>query len=191
MRLCHCRFECLLGFGFAIGLLAGLKGQRFGKLNGDPAYKAVDVLNPADIAPPREVGHIERIIGTISRHAETGGNMLPRLGTAILCITGKRRPLAANINHLSLRESMVDILGEPDGPIITQSLFCSSIGVFVHCKYSKISYCCLQIGRFIGRLYKVPPGKSQPIGLIGTFIAFFVCYCGKTALNFFLIFFFI
>ena len=102
MRLCHCRFECLFCFGFAAGLLAGLKGQRFGKLNGNPAYKAVYVIHPADIAPPREVGHVERIIGAVSRHAETGGYMLSRIGTAILRITGKCCPLTANINHLSL-----------------------------------------------------------------------------------------
>jgi len=102
MRLCHCRFEYFFCLGFAAGLFAGLKRQWLGKLNGNPAYKAVDVLHPADIAPSHEVGHIERIIGAISRHAETGGYMLPRMGTAILCITGKRRPLAANINHLPL-----------------------------------------------------------------------------------------
>ena len=102
MRLCHCWFESLFCFGFAVGLLTGLERQWFGKLNGNPAYKAVDVLHPADIAPPREVGHIERIIGTISRYAETGVYMLSRIGTAILCITGKRCPLAANINHLPL-----------------------------------------------------------------------------------------
>ena len=102
MRLCHHRFECLLGFGFTAGLFAGLEGQRFTELYGYPAYKAVDVIHPADIAPTREVGHVERIIGTISRHAETGGDMLSRIGTAILCITGKCSPLAANIDHLPL-----------------------------------------------------------------------------------------
>jgi hypothetical protein len=40
---------------------------------------------------------------------------------------------------------MIGILGEPDGPIITQSLFCSSIAVFVHCQLLKISYCYLRI----------------------------------------------
>lgn len=102
MRLCTCRLENLLCFGFGIGLLAGLEGQRFGELNGYSAYKAVYVIHPADIARTREVGHIERIIGSVSRHAETGGYMLSRMGTAILCITGKRCTLAANINHLSL-----------------------------------------------------------------------------------------
>ena len=102
MLLCHCRFENFFCFGFAAGLFAGLEWQRFGKLNGNPAYKAVDVLHPADIAPPRKVGHIERIIGAISRHAEAGGYMLPRIWTVILFITGKSRPFAANINHLPL-----------------------------------------------------------------------------------------
>ncbi len=102
MSLCHCRFEYFFCFGFAIGLFTGLEGQRFAELNGNPAYKAVDVIHPADIARTREVGHVERIIGTISRHAETGGYMLSRIRTAILCITGKCRPLAANINHLPL-----------------------------------------------------------------------------------------
>ncbi len=102
MRLCHCRIKYFFCFGFAAGLFAGLKGQWFGKLNGNPAYKAVDVLHPADITPPREVGHIERIIGSVSWHAETGVYMLSRMGTAILCITGKRCPPAANINHLPL-----------------------------------------------------------------------------------------
>ncbi len=102
MRLCNCRFEHLICFGFAAGLFAGLKGQRFGELNGNPAYKAVDVIHPANIAPTREAGHIERIIGAISRHAETGGYVLSWIGTAILCITGKCCPLAANIDHLSL-----------------------------------------------------------------------------------------
>ena len=100
MCLCQCRFE--FSFGFGAGLLAGLKGQRFGKLNSDPTYKAVDIIHPADIAPTREAGHIERIIGTISRHAETSIYMLSRIGTAILCITGECCPFAANVNHLPL-----------------------------------------------------------------------------------------
>jgi len=92
----------LFYFGFAIGLLAGLKGQWLGKLNSDPAYKAVDVIDPADVAQTREVHHIERAIGAISRHAEMGGYILAVIGTTIVCITGKRRPFAANVNHLSL-----------------------------------------------------------------------------------------
>jgi len=102
MRLCHCRFEYFFCFGFAVGLFAGPEGQWLGKLYGNPAYKAVYVIHPTDIAPPREVGHVERIIRTISRHAETGGYMFSRMGTVILCITGKRCPLAANIDHLPL-----------------------------------------------------------------------------------------
>jgi hypothetical protein len=37
----------------------------------------------------------------------------------------------------------------------------------------------MRIDRFIGRLDEVPPGKSQPMGLIGIFIAFSLYYCGK------------
>jgi hypothetical protein len=131
--LCQSRLGCYFCFGFVAGLLARFEWKRFAELNSHPAYIAVYMIHPTNMAPTCEICHVERIVRTISRHTETCGNMLPRIRTTIMCITGKRCPFAANIDHLSLGRGMVDILSEPDWPIITQSLLCSSITVFVHC----------------------------------------------------------
>jgi hypothetical protein len=66
--------------------------------------------------------------------------MLPKARTVLISVARKRRCPAGDVDHLTLGKCFIKILGEPDGPLITQPLFSSSVSIIiiVHCKHSKM-----------------------------------------------------
>jgi hypothetical protein len=46
---------------------------------------------------------------------------------ALVLIAGERGGFAGNVNHLTLGQFFVEILGKPHGPMIPKSLFTSSV----------------------------------------------------------------
>jgi hypothetical protein len=123
------------GLGVATGLLSGFEGQRHREPDGHAAGKPADVVNSADMPVAGEIGHIEGIVRAEAWYAEAGGYMLAGGGTIIVGKTGKGRPSAGNINHLALGKDAGKVLCEPDGPMIPQSLLCSSLEIFLHFKH--------------------------------------------------------
>jgi hypothetical protein len=113
-----------------------------------------------------ETLHIKGFIRTQVRDTKTGRYMLPKARTVLIGVARKRRRPAGNVNHLTLVKCFVKILGEPDGPLITQSLFSSSVGIIiiVHCKHSKTPlYIVFYMNRQIQRPALLTPKKSlQP-----------------------------
>jgi len=101
-NLCHCGLEYLLCLGFAGILLARSEGQRLGKMNGDSAQEAVDVIDANDMARTGEVCHVKGIVRPVVRDTEPGRDVLAEVGTALVGIAGERSRLAANIHHLPL-----------------------------------------------------------------------------------------
>jgi len=118
-------------------LFAGSERQRFSELNRHTAQELVYIIDSADVSAASEIRHIEAIIWAQTRNAETGGYMKAGTRTTIVRIAGKRRTPAGDVNHLPLGKCFVKILGEPDRPLITQSLFSPSLSVYVHYKCSK------------------------------------------------------
>jgi hypothetical protein len=113
-------------------LFARFEWQRLGKLHSYPSYIAVNFIDSADFARAGEAGQAEGAVRLELRHAETRGHALTGVRTTLVVTAGKRRALAGYVNHLTLKESLVEILREPDGPMITKSAFFSSLGVFFH-----------------------------------------------------------
>jgi len=66
---------------------------------------------------------------------------LTRVGASV-AVTGKRSAFAAYIDHLALRKQAVEILREPDWPVITQTFFCSSLYESAHNVPRKLAGCC-------------------------------------------------
>ncbi len=138
--------------GIGLGLFAGFERQRFCELNRDTADKVIDIIDPADRACAGETCHIERFIGPEARNAKASGQTLAGIWAVLVGAAAKSCPCTADVNHLSLEKHFVKVLGEPDGPIITQSLFLSSLKIRFHCKGSK-SFRYPPIGRFEKPLY--------------------------------------
>ena len=105
--------------GFAVGLFAGPERKRLSKLYGYSAQEWVDVVHTADMTRSSEVSHIERVVRAILGDAETGGYPLPVVGTAFVCVACEGRSRTGYVNHLPLCESVVEVFGEPNGPIIS------------------------------------------------------------------------
>jgi hypothetical protein len=108
----------LPGIGFVGDLLTRLEGQGLGKLNGNASDEIVYVLDPANPAGSGKVCHIERIAIGKSGDTETGRHFLARIRTTFVRPAGKSRPPTGNVDQLTLRKYSVEILGEPDGPLI-------------------------------------------------------------------------
>jgi len=117
-------------------LFARFEGQRLAKLNSDTTQKVVYLVNPADVSLPGEIGHVKRVILAVVRHAESGGYLLAEMGTSVVGSAGKRSTFAGEVDHLALSEFAVEVFGKPDRPVVTQSLFCSSVNVIVHIRKS-------------------------------------------------------
>jgi hypothetical protein len=113
-------------------LLARLKGQRLDELNRDTAQIVIYVVNPADVSGAAEIGHVKRVVLAVAWDAEAGGYVLAERGTRVIGPAGERSASAGNIYHLALRQLALEVLRKPDGPMITQSLLCSAVGVVVH-----------------------------------------------------------
>lgn len=79
-----------------------------------------------------EIGHVKRVILAVAGHAKASGYLLAEIGTGVVCPAGKRSTSAGKVDHLALGELSVEVLGEPDRPVVSQSLFCSSVDVIVH-----------------------------------------------------------
>lgn len=128
--------ESLLSIGFTADLLARLKGQWLGELNRNSPEKPVYIFDPADISRTREVGHIEAVALAKTWNAETRRYLLTRIWTLLITIARERRPSARNIHHLTLQKYFAKVLGKPDRPVITKSLFPSSFSICLHSKLS-------------------------------------------------------
>ena len=160
--------EPLLGIGVTVGLFTGFERQWFGKLDCNTTHKLVYIIDPTDVPRAGETCHIERLCRAETGNAEASGYLLAGIRTVFIGSAGKRRPTAGNVNHLTLGKHFAEILGEPDWPMITQSLLFSSLCSLLHYKYPKIfRFYCLLIGRFRGLLYQGLPEKSPLGGLIG------------------------
>lgn len=82
-------------------LLAWLERQRLGELNRDFFHKGITMLYPADKAAAYIVFHIERVVLSITRHAESCGYVLTFVRTSV-AITGKSRSAARKVYYLAL-----------------------------------------------------------------------------------------
>ena len=100
-------------------LLAGFEGQGGKKLHRDTADTVGELVNAADGTASDKVAHIETVIRLIIRNTEAGGDVLAWIGAAPVVETGKGRPCAADVDHLTLGEDTVKILGEPDRPVVS------------------------------------------------------------------------
>jgi hypothetical protein len=87
------------------------------------------------MAAADETGHVEGVVACQTRHAETGGYVLAGIRTVVVSAAGERRPRAGNIDHLALGKCVVEILSEPYGPMVTESLLCSSLSILFHYEY--------------------------------------------------------
>jgi hypothetical protein len=152
-------------------LLAGLEGQGLGELDGYSPQKGVYVLDSADVGRAGEVGHVERAVGAVTGDAEPSGYVLARMRAGLVGVTGEGGAPAGQIHHLSLREGFVEILSEPNRPIISQPLFRPALGMLVHflTSFATVFLNCagMEIGTKRGLLYVGPPGKSTVDELIG------------------------
>lgn len=122
-------FEALPGIGLVFVLFAGFERQRLAKLNCDTANKAIYVIDAADVGRAGEVGHVKRLLLAVPGDAKAGGYLLAQIGTGVVKTAGERSASAGNVDHLALGQLSVKILCKPDGPMITQSLLCSSVTV--------------------------------------------------------------
>jgi hypothetical protein len=61
--------------------------------------------------------------------------VLAGIRTVVVGAAGERRPRAGNIDHLALGKCVVEILSEPYGPMVTESLLCSSLSKLFHYEY--------------------------------------------------------
>jgi hypothetical protein len=128
-----CKITIRLGFIFS--LFARFEGQRLTKLNRDTTQKAAYVIDPADVSLPGKIGHVKRVILAVVGHAEASGYLLAEMGTGVVGSAGKRSTFAGEVDHLALGELAVEVFGKPYRPVVTQSVFCSSVNVIVHiCK---------------------------------------------------------
>ena len=100
------------------GLFAGFERKRVGELYRDPPQTIGEMVNTTDGAGTDKFADIETFIRVIKRDANTCSYVLARVGTAPVGKTGKGRPSAANVHHLTLGKHPIKILGEPDGPLI-------------------------------------------------------------------------
>ncbi len=123
--------------GIGIGLFAGLERQRFCELDRDATEKVIYIIDPADRTFAGETCHIERFIAPEARNAKAGGQLLAGIWAALVGAAAKGRTGTADVNHLALRKRLIEVLGEPDGPMITQSFFFSSLKICFHNIVSK------------------------------------------------------
>jgi hypothetical protein len=87
------------------------------------------------VSLPGEIGHVKGVILAVAGHAKASGYLLAEIGTGVVGPAGKRSTSAGNVNHLALGEFAFEVLGKPDRPLVSQSLFYSSVDVIVHiCK---------------------------------------------------------
>ncbi len=115
-----------------------------------------------------EVGHIEFIIRCASRDGESGGEPLARAGAALVGAAGEGGSFAGYIDHLTLVECVVKVFGEPDGPVVSKSLFSSSFGrVFHNPVPRKALTCGGSIGRRIEGLYLIAGAARTAVGATG------------------------
>ncbi len=186
-RLYHHCPQSFLFLGFAVGLFAGPEGQRFGELNRNAAKEPAHVIHPTDTTGAGEACHIEAVCWSKPGDTETRRYFLTLIRAVFVSMAGKGRSSAADIDHLSLRKCFVEVLGEPDWPVVTQSLLLSALDSSVHCKSPKnlLFSHCLRIGRFEGLLYKPLPGKSPLFSLIGRIWPFLACNYAMAGLSLF------
>ena len=84
----------------------------------DPAQAIGEMVNTTNGAGTDKFADVETFIRVIKRDAKACSYVLARVGTAPVGKTGKSRPSAANVHHLTLGKHPIKILGEPDGPVI-------------------------------------------------------------------------
>jgi hypothetical protein len=140
-------------------LFARPEWQRLGKLYRHFPEKPVDLIDSADPAAAGKTGHIEAVCIAETGDAEPCCYCSAWIRTFLVRVTGKGGAMAGNINHLTLRKHIIEILGEPDGPLISKSLLCSSLCIRIHFKFPKNLYFCLQIDNSADLLYKGLPKK--------------------------------
>lgn len=128
-------YKITIRLGFIFSLFARFERQRPAKLNRNAAQEVVYLIDPADVSGTGEIGHVKRVVLAVAGHAKASGYLLAEIGTGVVCPAGKRSTSAGKVDHLALGELSVEVLGEPDRPVVSQSLFCSSVDVIVHtCK---------------------------------------------------------
>jgi len=124
-----------VGLGLILGLFARFERQRLAKLNRDTTQEAAYLIDPADISGTGEICHVKGVILAVARHTKASSYLLAKIGTGIVGPAGERSTSAGKVDHLALGEFSVEVLGEPDRPMVSQSVLCSSLDLIVHiCK---------------------------------------------------------
>jgi hypothetical protein len=125
-------FKSFLSVQITFALFAGPKRKRLGKLHRYAPKESPHLLDPTDVAATNEIGHIKRLVRLKARNAKPSHYLLAWIRTIVVGVTRERRTPAGNIDHLPLHKGTLEILSKPHRPMITKSMFASSLSICLH-----------------------------------------------------------
>lgn len=121
------------------GFVARLEGERLIELKPD----SIGVAPGHDRADPsgsEDTCHGLRVVGTTELgDVKPNGQPLALLKATSVDGTGKGKPAAGNLDHQTEKAGLGGILAEPNGPLVTKSLFTSVVCLLIHISSIPIS----------------------------------------------------